>query len=175
MGQSQEHGPKEEQERKVLLMKRTELLQNYNQTYQKSKTEEHEICIHSDSDVFGYQELLQEGTRTRSHTVVCLSAEGVLIEIHKSHLDNMMRKVAKNLEPMIEKFEELVQIRIQNKIVTSCEFKKELLRQKSKSGCWDKRGSQQFSSFLRNKNSAAATPVQKSSQSKSNLKPQEGA
>ena len=61
-----------------------------------------------------------------------------------------MRKVSKNLEPMIAKFEELVQIRVQNKIVTSCEYKKELLRQqrkeKSKSGYWDKRGSQQLSS-----------------------------
>lgn len=33
IGQNEVQGPKEEQERKVLLMKRTELLQNYNQTY----------------------------------------------------------------------------------------------------------------------------------------------
>ena len=33
ISQNQEQGPKEEQERKVLLMRRTEVLQNYNQTY----------------------------------------------------------------------------------------------------------------------------------------------
>ena len=82
----------------------------------------------------------------------------------------MMRKVAKNLEPMIEKFEELVQIRIQNKIITSCEFKKELLRQKSKSGHWDKRGGQKFSALLKSKSSATATPAPQQSKESSPLK-----
>ena len=50
--------------------------------------------MHSELDIFGYQELLEgvPANTLRQFSIQCVSNEGVIISIHRSHLEPIFRK-----------------------------------------------------------------------------------
>ena len=83
----------------------------------------------------------------RSHEIVCLTQDAVLIAIHKKHLENMLRKVTKHLMVMNDDFQELLQKRIANKIQTGVSYRLEKKREKL-SPLHDKKRENEFETLL---------------------------
>ena len=89
----------------------------YNTGYSKGTTEVVDICVHGKHDILGYQELMDGDHAVnirRRATVTCRSAEGVLVVIHKSHIEPFLRRNSDILLAMISKFSKLVDAMIKN-------------------------------------------------------------
>ena len=80
------------------------------------KTENLEICIMSNMEFFGYQELLESDIRVRSCTVTCLKNGSTLQSIDKTALVAIIRRNPQVLDMMKLKWTQFLVERVSNKL-----------------------------------------------------------
>ena len=67
-------------------------IRNYSIKTKETKEESIQICILSDQDIFGYQELLEKDNDLRSCTVRCLRNNSTLVSIDKNAMISTIKK-----------------------------------------------------------------------------------
>lgn len=67
-------------------------MHNYSIKTRETKEESIQICILSDQDIFGYQELLEKDNDLRSCTVRCLRNNSTLVSIDKNAMISTIKK-----------------------------------------------------------------------------------
>lgn len=96
-------------------MRQQQTLKQHMTNQNTIETETIQICVHGKHDIFGYQEMMDlEKDPIRRYSVECKSAEGVLVIIHKSHIEPFLRKNHEVLKQMVVKFNRLADKRIKN-------------------------------------------------------------
>lgn len=75
-------------------------MKTYAVTSKETQQHQIEICILSNCDVFGYQELLERDVDYRSCSVTCLRNESQVVSIDKNALVSIVRSNPKVLEMM---------------------------------------------------------------------------
>jgi len=75
-----------------------------------------QICILSDRDAFGYQELLERDVDYRSCTVRCLKNESPVVTIDKTALVSIVRSNPRVLDLMKAKWTQFLVDRVSNKL-----------------------------------------------------------
>jgi CRP-like cAMP-binding protein len=84
----------------------------------KSQTaEDIKVCILSEMDVFGYQELLERDIKYRSSTVVCLRNQSNVVSIEKAVLTAIVRRNPTVLEQMKQDWTSFLVERVANKLL----------------------------------------------------------
>lgn len=91
-------------------------MKTYAVSARETRSQEIQICILSDCDVFGYQELLERDIDYRSCSVSCLKNESQVVSIDKNALVSIVRSNPKILELMKMKWTQFLVDRVSNKL-----------------------------------------------------------
>ena len=96
--------------------KHLQSLRAYATTSKQTQMHEIQICILSDRDAFGYQELLERDVDYRSCTVRCLKNESPVVTIDKTALVSIVRSNPRVLDLMKAKWTQFLVDRVSNKL-----------------------------------------------------------
>lgn len=79
-----------------------------------------DLCIHSEYDIFGYQELMSDDAKLRcQHSVTCLQPDSVVYSIAKQYMAKHIRGNPSIYYALIDKWDELVRTRVMQSLIVS--------------------------------------------------------